>query len=117
VTKQRRNTYCQKPGSQERSGDSDKDMEDLQETDQKDDHNTTKKIINSISGQGSRPNPKVKKCDPLVTRSFSLIGESTLLSYLIMTMVHLHPLFLHQLSKIYPCIHQPLMKYKMQLMA
>ena len=38
-------------------------MKDLQEADQKGHHNTTWKIINSISGQGNRPNPKVKKRD------------------------------------------------------
>ena len=40
-----------------------KQMQDLQEADQKGNHNTTWKIINSISGQGNRPNPKVKKRD------------------------------------------------------
>ena len=38
-------------------------MEELQEADQKGHYNTTWKIINSISGQKSRSNPKVKKRD------------------------------------------------------
>ena len=38
-------------------------MEDLQKADQKGDYNTTWKIINAISGQNNRPNPKVKKRD------------------------------------------------------
>ena len=38
-------------------------MEDQQEADQKGNNNTTWKIINYISGQGNRPNPKVKERD------------------------------------------------------
>ena len=38
-------------------------MEDLQEADQRGDYNTTWKIINTISGQNSRSNHKVKKRD------------------------------------------------------
>lgn len=57
-------------------------------TEQKGLHNTTWKIINSISGQGNTPNTKVKKCDgssPSSDKEVLSEWDHTWLSYLIMT--------------------------------
>ena len=58
-------------------------MEDLQKADQKGDYNTTWKIINAISGQNKRRDPKVKKHDGSAPSRDNevLNGEKTLLIY------------------------------------